>query len=331
MADNPFLTLGKLRRAGRAAVLATIVRGKGPTYRRPGATMVIPADGPPVGAISGGCIQSDLLEAATAVLDDARPRLLEYDTSSPDDLLFGTASGCGGLMAVLVAPVPDDILAEMVAQLNQGCPVVLKTDMVTGRRVLGGSTDLGLHWYEDEGQTFCQTIEPPPRLIVCGAGDDAVPVVGLAAVAGFLVTVVDHRPLWATPERFPEADRVVVCEAGGLEQVGGDYAVLVTHHYEHDLTHLRVLLQRPMAYVGLLGSRERARLLAGDLLAERPDLAPAARSVLRAPVGLDIGADGPQEIAIAIVAELIAERARRPGTPLSLRGGVLPDREVLEP
>ncbi|HYG56889.1 MAG TPA: XdhC family protein, partial [Symbiobacteriaceae bacterium] len=160
------------------------------------------------------------------------------------------------------------------------------------------------------------------ELVAGGAGDDARPVAAYAADAGFRVIVADHRPAWAAPQRFPTADRVVICDDCGtlpsqVSLVPGSYAVLLTHQYEADLKHLEALLERPLAYIGLLGSRERSAKLVGTLLASRPDLEAAVQVKLHSPVGLDIGADGPKEIALAIVAELVAHRAGRSGTSLS--------------
>lgn len=340
MADNAFLELERVRRAGRRALLATVVRGVGPTYRRPGASAVIAEGGEVIGAISGGCLESDVIEAAARIFAGGPPRLLEYDTAAEEDLIWGTGSGCGGRVHVLVAPVADDLLAAVAGRLRSGRPAVVETVIAPGaslgRRRLapegapapGGAVAGAPFWYSDEGTVFHQVVLPPVTLILCGAGDDARPVARLAAAAGFRVIVVDHRRAWATPERFPAAEQVVACDPDELgarvEIRPGSFAVLLTHHYYKDLEHLKVLLSHPVAYVGLLGARERSRRLVQQLLADRPDLRAAARAVLQAPVGLDIGADGPEEIALAIVAEMVARRAGRPGLPLmQTRGPVV--------
>ncbi|HLN61836.1 MAG TPA: XdhC family protein [Symbiobacteriaceae bacterium] len=325
MADNAFLDLAQVRRNGRHGVLATVVRGQGPTYRSPGASAVILDNDEVIGAVSGGCLQADLLEAARQVAATGAARLLTYHTGAPEDLLWGTGSGCGGTVQLLVAPVADDLLAEVAGRLKAGEAVVLET-------VIEPGPDLGLRRlghgpapafdYREDGTVFCQTIEPPTPLLVCGAGDDARPVVAMAAAAGFRVMVADHRPAWATAQRFPAADQVLICDCGELPTQlplpAGSYVLLLTHHYERDLAHLGALLDQPVAYVGMLGSRDRCRQLVAQLLADRPDLAGATHLKLRAPVGLDLGADGPQEIAVAVVAELLSHRAGRPGTPLTL-------------
>jgi xanthine/CO dehydrogenase XdhC/CoxF family maturation factor len=305
MADTAFLDLQHVRRSGRRAVLATIVRGTGSTYRRPGTSAVICENGEVLGAISGGCLESDIREAALQVIAGAPPRLLHYNTASPDDLIFGTGSGCGGLIQVLVAPLSDDLLAVISQRMDAGQPVGLETVIAPGpllgaRKIAAAKESFS---YADQGQVFCQLIDPPVTLLVCGAGDDARPLVTYAAEAGFRVIVMDHRPAWVTPERFPAAHQTLLCDMGAppsqLSLAEGSFAVLLTHHYERDLEHLKVLLDRPLAYVGLLGSRERSGNLIRELLTERPDLSSAVKEKLYAPVGLDIGADGPHEIALA--------------------------------
>ena len=333
MADHAFLDLYRLRQTGRRALLATVVKGEGPTYRPPGGSAVVAEDGEVIGAISGGCLEADVLEAARRVFAGGPTCLLEYDTGGYDDMLFGTGSGCGGRVQVLVSTVPDDLLAQIGQRLNAGQSVGLRT-------VIGFGADLGErslsndasgpapYWYSEGYSVLHQVLAPPLTLLLCGAGDDAQPVARLAAAAGFRVVVVDHRPALSTRERFPEADEIVVCDPAELtEQVeirSGSYAVLLTHLYERDLQHTAVLLGQSVAYIGLLGARERSRRLVGEVLAAHPEFKERVSTVLRAPVGLDIGADGPQELALAIVAEMVAHRAGRSGAPLvAARGSVV--------
>ncbi|MDB4896214.1 MAG: pucA [Firmicutes bacterium] len=318
MTDSSILELAKVAQSGRRALLATVIRASGPSYRKPGASAVVAEDGEIIGAISGGCLEADLLVAAEEILRGAPPRVLEYDTSSEEDLIWGTSSGCGGRVQILLAPVPAELVSAAQAELRAGRAVVLHTCIAPGpdlgRRTLGGATArTEPYWYSD-GETIChQLLAPPVTMLLCGAGNDAQPVAKLAAAATFRVAVVDHRASWATAERFPDAQAVIVCQPEELDAhlpiPAGSYAVLMTHHYHKDLAYLKMLLEQPVAYVGLLGARERSRALVRQLLRERPDLGEAARTRLRAPVGLEIGADGPFEIALSIVAELVAERA----------------------
>lgn len=356
--DNAILELARVQGQGRRALLATVVKGVGPTYRKPGAAAVIVEGGQVIGAISGGCLESDVIYAAERVLAGQDPaRLLEYDTAGEEDLIWGTGSGCGGRVQVLVAPVAPDLLAAVAARLEARGPVALATVISPGpdlgrraawtegwslgtlgsaardaaaadlaRAVLAG-TQGPVAWLEADGaEVLVQRLEPPPVFLIFGAGDDAQPVARLAAACGYRVVVVDHRPAWATPERFPWAHQVVCCDAdqvGDRVDIPADAAcVLMTHHFFKDLAHLKLVLSRPVGYVGLLGARERTRRLLALLREEAPDLYAAARERLRAPVGLDIGADGPEQIAVAIVAEVLAVRSGRSGAPLAATRGV---------
>jgi xanthine/CO dehydrogenase XdhC/CoxF family maturation factor len=170
---------------------------------------------------------------------------------------------------------------------------------------------------------FRQTILPPVALVVFGAGDDAQPLVRFATALGWQVTVVDPRSALATPERFPEADTTVIARPEELPArvvLGVDsLAVIMTHHYRHDLPLLRTLLPRPLAYLGLLGPRKRAEKIISDLAADGFAVTPEMRARLHAPVGLDLGAESPAEVALAILAEMQAVLSGRDSRPLRNR------------
>ena len=170
---------------------------------------------------------------------------------------------------------------------------------------------------------FLDRIEPPPRLSIFGAGDDARPLARLSKGLGWHVTVADPRPALASALRFPEADALLTASAGELvPAVGpspGSLAVVMTHHYAHDLPILRGLLGLQLGFLGLLGPRRRAEKMLADLASSGLEVTPAMRTRLHAPVGLDIGAEGPDEVALSIVAEMRAALAGRDGRPLRER------------
>jgi xanthine/CO dehydrogenase XdhC/CoxF family maturation factor len=174
-------------------------------------------------------------------------------------------------------------------------------------------------------EVFLEVVGPPTPLVIFGAGHDAAPIVRLAKELGWRVTVVDGRPAYATPGRFPSADEVVVSlpEAiPGRVRLDGDTAALVmTHNYLQDRKLLEILLPSPVRYLGVLGARSRTEQLLADLMGEGMTWPEEQLARLYAPVGLDIGAEGPEGIAIAVLAEIQAVLAGRSGGFLRRRTG----------
>jgi xanthine dehydrogenase accessory factor len=285
--DRIRLALADAAGRGEGAVLATVVSVDGSTYRGAGARMVVRADGSTTGAVSGGCLEADIIARAADVLSAGTAELVHYDTRTSDDGVLGLGMGCQGVIDVQLEPLAGDALrAEMdrLAELRARSAV---------------------------------------RLLVCGAGADAIPVVRMAAMTGWLVTVVDHRPTFATAERFPDAERVIRVDAspadGALASAValGELAaaVVMGHAATHDRARLHELLGVPtLRYLGVLGPRRRTM----ELLDGAPGLSPGeVPANVYAPIGLDIGAETPEEIALAIVSECAAVLAGR--TPRSLR------------
>lgn len=174
-------------------------------------------------------------------------------------------------------------------------------------------------------EVFLEVIQPPIPLVIFGAGPDAVPVVHLAKTLGWDVTVVDHRPVFAREERFPMADRVILSEPGAIPSTvaldGQTVAVVMTHHYLHDQALLGILLAASVRYVGVLGPKARTVRLLDELRATGVIPPPEVLQRLYGPVGLDIGAETPEQVALAIVAEIQAVLANRGGGLLRERKG----------
>jgi xanthine/CO dehydrogenase XdhC/CoxF family maturation factor len=193
-----------------------------------------------------------------------------------------------------------------------------------------GSTVLGTHLADGQEGTpsvrdgvFLNSIPAPTALVIFGAGDDAQPLARLAHELGWTVTIADPRSAFATADRFPGADALIVAPASELpDRVTLDsrtLAVVMTHHYVHDVPLLRALLPRPLAFLGLLGPKKRAEKILADLAADGVAPTPAQRERLHAPVGLDLGADSPEQVALAIVAEMQAALSGRDARPLRER------------
>lgn len=338
----------ELRARDRAFVLATVITTDGSTYRKAGTQMLISADSELRGLLSGGCLEVDLIERARTVLADGQARLSAYDMRGPDDVIFGLGSGCEGAMQILlqrVGPAEDwQPLAQVAACAARGSAEVLAL-IVDGPAAghcwwTGGSSVRAAEpaavsaarqqaarehapvlatvpFAGQPARVLALPLQPPPALLVLGAGPDAVPLARFAAQLGFLVTVCDHRPALAQAARF--AGCTVHCLdparlAVQLSVSAFDAAVIMSHHLPSDRIYLEALAAAPQpGFVGLLGpAARRERLLS--------EIGPAAAGLtgrLRAPVGLDIGARTPEAIALAVIAEIHAWIAGRRGRPFS--------------
>jgi len=313
-------------------VLATLVTVEGSSYRRTGARALIAANGDRLGSISGGCLEEDLLARAARVTASGKAELARYDTTSENDLVWGVGLGCHGIVRVLIEPLSAQApwLAGAAAALEGGAPCAVQvvwespgggklgTELASEQQVPSPNIRYLIQWFQ-----------APTKLFVFGAGDDAQPLVRMAAELGWQVTVADPRAAYATPERFPEAQRWVV---GRIEQLiaetrpsAGSTAVIMTHHYIHDLPLLHALLSRPLAYLGLLGPKKRAERMLEVVGSEGLAVTPEMRARLFAPVGLDLGAEGPDEVALSIIAEIRATLAARDARPLRERQGPIHD------
>ena len=301
--------LERLSSLDRAA-LATVVRITGSSYRRPGAKFLIEPDGGTRGGVSGGCLEADVREVGLGLIRDGGARLLHYDTGSDDETVWGLGLGCEGAVDVFVQAVGRDFAGGALEKVRASEPFSLGT-AIEGPEI--GRTQLAPFSGRTavEGGLFVESLHPPPTLFVFGAGDDARPLAALAFEVGFDVSVVDHRRGYLTRERFPQAKLVQRRPAEGLPQAGfdGQFAVVQTHSLQNDREWLRALLPLPLAYLGLLGPRGRREELLKQLGV------PAEK--LYAPVGLDLGAEGPEQVAVSIVSEMLAVRAGR--APAHLR------------
>ena len=316
--------LGHLNRADAGSVLATLVAVEGSSYRRPGARMLV-AEGVRIGSISGGCLEEDLIERSARVASSGRAELVVYDTAAEDDLLWGVGLGCHGIVRILLEPLAGcpDWAGALAENFRSGRPTELAVVWEDALGPVGtrlGDRDTGRH---DGNRVFVDRIEPPMSLTIFGAGDDAQPLARFAGELGWRVTVADPRPAKLTEARFPGVSGLVLGPAEELvaraAPAPGSLAVVMNHHYRHDRPLLRHLLPLPLGYLGLLGPKARTERILADLATEGFALTAAMRSRLRAPVGLDLGADSPEEVALSIIAEMKAVQAGRDGRPLRER------------
>jgi xanthine dehydrogenase accessory factor len=340
-----------LGRQGRATALAMVTQISGSAYRRPGAKLLVESGGSFLGSISGGCLEEDVREIGLGVLDSGASRLLHYDTGTDETKLWGLGLGCDGEVDILVQPISaadgageGGVWTRVRALLDGDAPFALATmvDVDGGRpggtivvgargRLAGALRDQGPETDALEAEAvrlasvalvsgrsrfdtlgarrvFTDVLLPPPKLLVCGAGDDARPTVALAALVGFRVSVADHRPAYLTAERFPEAQRLFPIrpeeEAPGLPGDGDTYAVIKTHSLMRDTAWVKRLAATDIHYLGVLGPRARIEKIAAELGMQGDPR-------LFGPIGVDIGADGPEQVGLSIVAELLAVHAHR--------------------
>jgi xanthine/CO dehydrogenase XdhC/CoxF family maturation factor len=311
---------------GQPAVLATLVHVAGSSYRRPGARLLLLPDGTRAGSISGGCLEEDVLERARRVLASGVAEIAVYDTTSENDLVWGVGLGCQGVVHLVLERI-EVARPGWIAALGMNLRQRRSTDLVVG---WGKSRPSGTRLAETpapggDEPVFHETIAAPPALVICGAGDDAQPLVRLAKELGWHVRVTDTRAAYATPERFPDADRVTAAPVPeccrGFADDDRTFVVVMTHRYADDREFLRELLPRHLPYVGQLGPRKRTDRLLEELARTGAAPGPHQLAKLHAPVGLDLGGGTPEAVALAIVAEIQARLAGHEGGFLRDRPG----------
>lgn len=316
-------------RSDSAGVLATVVSVVGSSYRRAGARMLIDDTGSGIGSVSGGCLEEDVRLRARRVATTGEPELACYDTTTENDLVWGVGLGCHGVVNVLLEKLPPS--PEWVVVLRENLDQRIATELAITWQA-PTSTQLGTRLASasvasaEATRTFRQTIHPPPAMFVFGAGDDAQPLVHLAAELGWTVVVADPRADRASRERFPAAHRILVAPPDEIVAQAalpsGAIAVVMTHRYAHDVPILRGLFAdsaERIRYLGLLGPKKRAERILSDLARDGVVPSPQTLQHFHAPVGLDLGAETPEEVALSIVAEIRATLGQRSARPLRER------------
>ncbi len=356
---SALLDFYRAHQADEALVLGTVIATEGSTYRKPGAMMLIAPDNSYRGLISGGCLEADLASHARQVFADGVTRSVCYDMSDGDDFAFGLGLGCDGIIHLMLQRVdastgfgfletldqawktksngllslvtsssdPDfsagDFGLHCGAEFNAGEAQLLKSMHSQEGSSFSSGHDMSRRYWQDSLDTDHGRIElllipimPPPAILICGAGHDAVPVARLAVEMGWNCTVVDHRPGFARADRFPASCEIRVLQPAQLSTQltlpDVDAAILMTHHLGHDRTYLSQVVDASVTYIGLLGPRARRDRLLSEI---------GATGVhVHGPAGLDIGAEMPESIALAVIAEIHAFLNRRDGNMLTRSG-----------
>lgn len=329
--------IGASHDAGDRVALATVVRVRGSAYRREGARILVRPDGSYECLLSGGCLEPAVAEAAARVIATGAPTVSRYDLE--EDSIWSLGIGCSGAVDILIERVEHDpITTAWLDALETGAPAVLVTALAgsTGRLLVREHDVLGTlnggelmdrdatlrararmqerfpqSGCEETGsaELFYDVNAPPPELVVFGAGYDAVPLAHRGWELGFTVTVVDVRDAFLSSERFPHAMRVSAHYSrlnDVLRLTGRSCVVIMNHHLERDRESLRFALASMAPYIGVLGPRSRYEKLLRALAHEgwTPDT--ATLSHVRSPVGLALGAETPEEIAVSILGEILA-------------------------
>ncbi|MFI9802800.1 XdhC family protein [Streptomyces sp. NPDC052301] len=343
--------------------LATVVSVSRSAPRGPGASMAVGPDDEVLGSVSGGCVEGAVFELAQEVVESGEARLATFGYSDEDAFAVGlTCGGEVTLLVRPVTPASDPAFGAVAASVADGRPVTVASvvdgparrgatlavwpDTVVG--TLGtsgldiavtadarGELALGatvLRHYgrhgerrEDDVTVFVQSFAPPPRMLVFGAIDYAAAVARIGDFLGYRITVCDARPVFATPKRFPAGVEVVVDwphrYLQGTHTDERTVICVLTHDPKFDVPLLEEALRRPAAYIGAMGSR-RTHDERRERLTEA-GLTDTELSRLRSPLGLDLGARTPEEVAVSVAAEIVALRWGGSGAPLTATAGAI--------
>ena len=350
--------LAELTAADQRAAIACVVRISGSAYRRPGARFLIAADGSTLGGISGGCLEEDVRQTGLGVIETDECRMLHYETGNDDDALWGLGLGCDGTVDILIVPGNHQgypkVFNQLLELLDGDSPFTVLT--IIGGASSGNAGEFNerivvLETGPDQPQctgldneflalarvatnngvsctieakgvrAFVELFEPPPYLVICGASDDAIPMVRSAADAGFRVVVLDHRPAYLMPERFPNAWRLIETLPGDDVEIPATtdtFVVLKTHNLARDKEWAQRFLATPVPYLGLLGPQGRCEEIVEEVTEHD-------RKRIFGPVGLDLGAEGPEQVGLSVVSELLAVRSRRSPDHLKNRDAPIHD------
>ncbi|MBW4465247.1 MAG: XdhC family protein [Pegethrix bostrychoides GSE-TBD4-15B] len=319
---------------GGAAVVATVTHTKGSVPREVGAKMLILPDGRCIDTIGGGAGEAKVIRQALELLQTGQKQVVEIDlTGAPDRETSREANReasreprktegiCGGWMQVWLEHWQGEaaiaLVNQILVRLRLGQSITLVTPYGMGLPYLSDDQPANA-CAETCAETFVETLQPAPMLLIVGAGHVGEQLAKVAQLSGFQITVQDDRPDWANPERYPQA--VIYPQLDqALAQLSGHpqlYVALVTRGYRYDLAALTALLERdlPCSYIGMIGSLRRVRQVYEQV--EQTGIPAAKLAALYAPIGLDIGALTPAEIAVSITAELILVRRGGTGRPL---------------
>ena len=299
--------LNEWTRDGEEIAVATVVETWGSSPRPLGSKMLVTRSGKMAGSVSNGCIEGAVFEEALKVLKSGQPKIAAFGVA--DDVAFEVGLACGGHIEVFIQALAGP-QRQVVDMLNRNQPATLKTNLVTGEAEVIEGTPSGTELAKREGDVFIEPFRRPAHLVIIGAIHIAIPLHRLAKLMGYRVTVVDARAKFATKERFPEADELIVAwpdEAMAKIAVDNStYVVVLTHDPKFDLPALRSVLKKDAGYIGAIGSRKTNQNRFDALRKE--GFTEDELSRVHGPIGLDLGSRGAEETALGILAEITAVR-----------------------
>jgi xanthine dehydrogenase accessory factor len=368
-------SIESLHARGEKMALATIVAVRGSTYRRPGARLLVPEQGELIGNISGGCLENDVADVARIVMGEGMARVVSFDLTADDEAVWGWGLGCNGAIELFVEPADKaaEVAGALRMALEEERPICMITVIQSsapgveqGNRILvrpegtverslgdsildGAATEAALELLRRDrseirelrgssghARAFVEVLEPPLRLVICGAGHDVAPLVRAADGLGWHPIVADDRSEFLNRDRFPEAAGFVhlerpeeVAKVAPIDE--RTFVVVMTHNFLRDKEYVRALIGSPARLIAMLGPGARTERLLKELRDEGVAIDQEALDRIHGPAGLDVGAEGPEEIAAAIVAEIVAVKRGREGGFLKQRAGPIHERAVPAP
>ncbi|MBW3468041.1 XdhC family protein [Arthrospiribacter ruber] len=344
-------TYQRYKEQQKKIALATVVKVDGSAYRRPGARMLVSEDGELTGAISGGCLEGDALRKAQSVIFQQKSMIVTYDTTDEDDQKFGIGLGCNGIIQVLIEPIDyldeynpvellktaskdrkHKILVTVFSLLQSRAEQIGTKLLFSGGNYIGNKNNIPQNilnqilknssyisdiqynkiFEYEEHFLFLESIKPPLRLLLFGAGNDTVPLAKMASLLGWELNLYDGRSSHATKERFPSANKISVGSAAEIcHEIPYDentVALLMTHNFEYEIEVLKHIKGLNLPYIGILGPKKKKLKMIERLESEGIKI---QDDNIYGPSGLDLGAEGSEEIALSILSEVKAVLSRK--------------------
>lgn len=352
----------KSQQENQRAALATVVHVEGSSYRRPGARMLVTEDGQLTGAISGGCLEGDALRKALLAINQQQNKLVTYNTMDDEDNTIGIQLGCNGIVHILFEPIDINqpnhpiSLLERAAQQTSAAVVVTLFSLDNSTGIQPGTCLLAAYnqWFGelqheqvkddiqkvfdsnvslikkyDDITAFIELLKPPVEIVIAGAGNDAFPLMEMANVLGWHVTIADGRKTHANSQRFKNVKQIIVGKPNEVVQKvrihEQTFFILLSHNYNYDIGMLRQLIKTDCRYIGILGPKKKLEKMLDELRGEGITITEEEQQKIYGPIGLDIGAETPEEIALSIIAEIKAVISHKEAAALRNKNGFIHD------